>query len=225
MDALTTCDFAGLANAVYADEVLHWAGFTRQSYMFNGLGFAAALYTRKSGAKTNFVLSYAGTDRKELDDWRADAGFAGINFRLLSQITGALEAVAHSRRFSQRDPLVLTGHSLGGGLAQIIAAFTGLPAVTFSAPTVSSVPNVEKAYLRDKPKIVNFRILNDPVNCSEVMGHRIGAVITLLTPRSIATAHQMENTLAELQPHGSLTYIGERDPFSIPTTRAWKALW
>lgn len=136
--------------------------------------------------------------------------------QLLTQQKGwAISFTELAQRTVQSWPLTLTGHSLGGGLAQIAAAHTGVPAVSFSAPAVSAVQGVSAAYAKRRPTIVNFRIQNDPVNVSEKTGHRLGVVVNLMSPRSIAKAHQVGNTVAELMPEGQFSVTGGKDPFSF----------
>lgn len=66
------------------------------------------------------------------------------------------------------DPLVLTGHSLGGALVQYTAAKTGLPGTGFSSAalgrkTLNSLSKEQK--MRAKTGLVtNYLIENDPVN-------------------------------------------------------------
>ncbi|WP_421990084.1 lipase family protein [Roseococcus sp.] len=134
---------------------------------------------------------------------------------LAKQKHWAISFTELAQRTVQDKPLILTGHSLGGGLAQMSAAHTGVAAVTFSAPAVSAVAGVEAMYLRKRPRIVNFRVKNDPVNVSEQAGHRLGVVVNMMSPRSVAEAHQMGNTLAELLPQGQFSTTGAKDPFSF----------
>ncbi|MBS7811484.1 lipase family protein [Roseococcus pinisoli] len=136
--------------------------------------------------------------------------------QILAQQKGwAISFTELAQRSVQNWPLTLTGHSLGGGLAQMAAAYTGVAAVSFSAPAVSAVPGVSPAYARRRPTIVNFRVQNDPVNVSEKAGRRLGVVVNLMSPRSVAQAHQMGNTVVELMPQGQFSVTGGKDPFSF----------
>lgn len=151
-------------------------------------------------------------------------GLAGMGLGSLATEAGQLLAQQKhwaisftelAQRTAQNKPLTLTGHSLGGGLAQMAAAYSGISAVSFSAPAVSAVQGVEAAYAKKKPTIVNFRVQNDPVNISEKAGKRLGVVVNMMSPRSIAQAHQMGNTVAELLPQGQFSVTGGKDPFSF----------
>lgn len=125
--------------------------------------------------------------------------------RLLITAQTAAAGQAGSRLF-------LTGHSLGGGLAQIVAARTGVPAVGISAPAVTAVPGVTAEYARNRPGIVCLKILNDPINETERVGDRLGATWLLNSPRTGGAAHSIDQTVAELRPGGRFASIGAITP-------------
>ena len=94
-------------------------------------GFQAGVYRDDDGG---CVLAFAGTDPSSLEDWGAN----------LQQGVGALsaqhgQAIGLAEQLSRAvgaDNVVLTGHSLGGGLASTASVATDLPAVTFNAAGV-----------------------------------------------------------------------------------------
>jgi hypothetical protein len=93
-------------------------------------GFYGALYQNSDF----YVLAFRGTD--EGYDLVPDlAAFAGM---VPNQFANAEQALVAARRsIGPRVKLALTGHSLGGGLASLLAAKRGLPAVVFNAPGMS----------------------------------------------------------------------------------------
>ncbi len=105
--------------------------------------------------------------------------------------------------------LFVVGHSLGGGLAQIVSSFTGLPAVTFSAPAVSQLRDVTTKFSQNSPKIVNIAVAGDPVNATEHIGKRLGQVVRLHDGRSGTEAHLMSKTVMSLSPLGGKTRFGQ----------------
>ncbi|WP_394821697.1 Mbeg1-like protein [Pendulispora albinea] len=98
---------------------------------FGGSGFRAAIYTDGKG---NYVLSYAGTDPLSPADW-ANNLKQGLGYDA-TQYNQAI-ALAKDAKAAFGDNLVITGHSLGGGLASAAALATGSPAVTFNAAGLS----------------------------------------------------------------------------------------
>nr|WP_314074267.1 hypothetical protein [uncultured Roseococcus sp.] len=238
MTTMTTLGYATLADGVYYDTVSQLGSFARQTLRPNEIsGFHAALYMRAVGGQLEYVVSFAGSETDQgMVDWRADLGFGGSKGQIALAALGGLAGIglaAHAERLlaqqrasaiaftiqamqaAKNSRLTLTGHSLGGGLAQMAAAATGVAAVTFSAPAVSAVKGVEASFGRSRPKIVNFRVKNDPVNISEQAGKRLGVVVTMMSPRGIDAAHQIPNTLEELRPQGQFSTTGARDPFSF----------
>jgi len=97
--------------------------------LHRGDGFDAAVYRNDAG---QYVLAFAGTS--SLTDW-------GTN---LQQGVGALsgqhlQAIALAQSLSGavgHENMVITGHSLGGGLASTASVATDIPAVTFNAAGV-----------------------------------------------------------------------------------------
>ena len=91
-------------------------------------GFDASFYRDAGG---NVALVYAGTD--EGRDWKHNFG-QGLGFRD-AQYDQAI-AVAREAKLAFGDRLVLSGQSLGGGLAAAAAMVNEVPAVTFNAAGV-----------------------------------------------------------------------------------------
>lgn len=92
-------------------------------------GFRAAVY---QDGKGDYVLAFKGTSGA--NDWKADATQAlGIN---TAQYNEAV-ALATKAKAAFGNNLVLTGHSLGGGLASTASVVTDVPAVTFNAAGVN----------------------------------------------------------------------------------------
>ncbi|MBC7991394.1 MAG: DUF2974 domain-containing protein [Luteimonas sp.] len=94
-------------------------------------GFQAAIYTDGNG---RYVLAFAGTDPTSIPDWIANGG-QGLGFET-AQYRDAM-ALAQEASAEWGDNLVITGHSLGGGLASAAALATDSPAVTFNAAGLS----------------------------------------------------------------------------------------
>lgn len=91
-------------------------------------GFDASFYRNAQG---NVVLAYTGSD--EGKDWKHNFG-QGLGFDDM-QYRQAID-LAKTAKNALGDRLVLTGHSLGGGLAAAAALASDTPAVTFNAAGV-----------------------------------------------------------------------------------------
>ncbi|MGO4598341.1 WXG100 family type VII secretion target [Terrabacter sp. 2RAF25] len=114
---------------VSADE-LEKLGIDPASLTGRG-GFQANIYRDDHG---RYVLAFAGTDPKSVSDWGTNAQ-QGLG-ALSSQHLQAIALAHHLAAAVGSDNVVLTGHSLGGGLASTASVATGVPAVTFNAAGV-----------------------------------------------------------------------------------------
>lgn len=127
--AFSVYELARLANAVYDVSRIEIDGWARRMPFGSSRGFYAALYERKE----HWVLALRGTD--DGYDLLPDAQiFAAL---VPVQLSQAQDALNRSLLLSQKSKLVLTGHSLGGGLAALLATQYSKHAVTFNAPGVA----------------------------------------------------------------------------------------
>lgn len=110
------------------DEELLSLGISPRHFVDERSGFRARLYADGTG---RYVLAFCGTN--EGRDWRTNIR-QGIGLSA-QQYEQAVELTADVNR-AAGDRLVVTGHSLGGGLAAIAALRFNLPAVTFNAAGV-----------------------------------------------------------------------------------------
>lgn len=231
---LTFLEFATLANASYSESVTTAAGFTRhtpnpQHTGKHYSGFHGCTFRRSNGGGTDRVVALAGTE--DMVDGKADLGFGGDITRaasgmlstasngihlLQTQISRGVQlATAERQLMKGNDRIYITGHSLGGGLAQIVAIKTSIPAVTFHGVAIGAMSEYDDA----KAHVVNLRVKNDPVNnvaglSSLKGGSFVGMVIWLQTSRTGLDAHRMPLTLKELSPAGPFSALGQSDPFS-----------
>lgn len=99
-------------------------------------GFEATIF--KNTATKEIVISFAGTyDQSGVDKFADEALWAGVfHMQLLQACKSYLDVKANAPINTQ---ISLTGHSLGGGLAALVAVYFGVNATTFDqAPFRSS---------------------------------------------------------------------------------------
>lgn len=96
----------------------------------NESGFKASLYYNEK--ENIYILAFAGTEN--LKDWVTDIRQGvGLDDGKRGQYRKAVELARKLQHKIKKENLVITGHSLGGGLASIASAVTGSNAYTFNA--------------------------------------------------------------------------------------------
>jgi pimeloyl-ACP methyl ester carboxylesterase len=227
-------EYARLCAAIYDSSVSAAAGFTRSGFTQRRSGFQGAYFSRGNGQGADYVVTIAGTQPG--DDYGADivadAGFGGNLSRgavivpvigpilaagptvLERQLSLAEQMVRLAQGVATRpgDRVFITGHSLGGGIAQIVAARTGVPAVAISAPAVTAVSGVEAAWRATRAPIFCLRVRNDPINETARVGAWLGRVQTLPSNRTGGDAHSIDQTFLELSPSGQFSTTGNDAP-------------
>jgi hypothetical protein len=112
-----------------SDAQLQAADIDPASLNDTSSGFRAAIY---QDGKGDYVLAFKGTSN--LTDWKNNAQQAlGLNSAQYDEAV----ALATKAKAAFGNNLVLTGHSLGGGLASTASVITDTPAVTFNAAGVN----------------------------------------------------------------------------------------
>ena len=132
--------YAVLSNAVYTKEegtrVPGWRCTILSSH--EGTGFQGGVYVND----TDCVLAFRGTDN--LGGVVSDVQLAVGG--LPHQLEHARKLFDFSRRFAATRRVSMCGHSLGGGLAQVIGYHQNLPFVTFNAPPMAT--NVDESWAK-----------------------------------------------------------------------------
>jgi len=133
-------DLALCANAVYERDVTKVGPWMRRDepYGNDSFGFYASAYLHENGRE--LIVAFRGTD--DLSDAVTDVTiFLGKYPNQAIHAERALKDILGKNRNIKS--VYLTGHSLGGGLASLMADAHNLPAVTFNAPGMarSSIPD------------------------------------------------------------------------------------
>ncbi len=137
-----------------------------------GSSFFGAVY---DGGHTA-VIAYRGS--LEWADWTdADVSIAAGRFPI-NQLGDAFAFFNRARDIlfkTSRRRLIVTGHSLGGGLAQLVAGHvTSSPVigVTFNAPGTASLRGIIRVTLDNGRNVFNWRAKRDPVSLTGAhVGH------------------------------------------------------
>ena len=141
MTTLNAAQLGAFSQFVYtntATAAVAWIpeGFTRvpvDPVTDNGF-YASAFLNRRTG---QLVIAFRGSN--DLSDWIANSTF--VSGVLPSQFSQAFDFISKVKDAVGNIPdanIVLTGHSLGGGLAALASVATGIEAVTFDAPKIGA---------------------------------------------------------------------------------------
>jgi hypothetical protein len=201
----------------YEDPAGHmvddWVVQTWETGTLFGDGFQGGIWQSES----DVVVGCCGTNPKQtgklLSDLSADLR---IGLRILpNQTSSARKMVRAAKEIAGGRRVSVTGHSLGGGLAQSVAVWEEVPFITFNAPAMKHVMkaakfNVFKPMMMrrtiasksaDDTAGVNFRIRglgldgiirNDMVSSHGIAGGHIGMVVDL--PAASSTGAHGKNT-------------------------------
>ncbi|WP_242108018.1 XVIPCD domain-containing protein [Luteimonas aquatica] len=110
--------------SVLSDEELTGAGIDPSKLQDENSGFRSLIY---GDGKGHYVLAFSGTDEGKdwLTNFRQGLGFEDAQYNQAM-------ALGKEARAAFGDQVVITGHSLGGGLATAASVASGIPAVTFN---------------------------------------------------------------------------------------------
>lgn len=163
-----------------SDEEFRRSGIDPALRTNNASGFDADIYTDGQG---RYALAFRGTDAGK--DWATNLG-QGLGFET-SQFNQAI-ALSRQAKVAFGDELVITGHSLGGGLAAVGALATDTPAVTFNASGVKD-KTLERIGL-------DASAVKDEASHGQIRRYAVdNELLTGLQERNIATRYLMPDAV------------------------------
>jgi Ca2+-binding RTX toxin-like protein len=128
---ITDNEYAVLAYNSYAPSLVNKVdvpGWTGGVPVVGTDGFAASVFSKGS----DIVIAFRGTDAPTWKDfWYGNVPAARGTYS--SQVAQAIQLVADTMAANPGKTISFTGHSLGGGLASLMAVFFDLKAVVFDA--------------------------------------------------------------------------------------------
>jgi len=129
----TVMTYARMADAVYDDDP-QVAGWTRAGFQRSGSGLTNAFQGAAFTAGSELVFAFKGTSggRDAIADVKLGIGMNTFQYSSAGDFVASVRAPAGVR-------VSLTGHSLGGAIAQIVGNRRRLPFVTFNAPGVGLI--------------------------------------------------------------------------------------
>jgi hypothetical protein len=143
---------------------LRWSGSDGSSF------FGAAYYANGVG-----IVAYRGSqERKDWTDADVSIGMGDMPIDQLGDAFDFFSTAASRLKSAGASRIVVTGHSLGGGLTQVVAArVTSFPVrgVSFNAPGMASLAGPISIQSGNSQNVWNIRSATDPVS---MKGKHIG---------------------------------------------------
>ncbi|MES2103404.1 MAG: hypothetical protein V4634_05245 [Pseudomonadota bacterium] len=183
------------ANQYYEEPSGHmvdaWKVQKWESGTWYGDGFQGGIWQNDR----EVVVGCCGTNPKQKGKFISDlSADLRIGLRILpNQCSSARQMLKAAREIAAGRPVSITGHSLGGGLAQVVGVWENVPFVTFNAPAMAHVIQASHFNLF-KPQMmarawksqkvsdtrgVNVRIAGDLVSIHGLAGGHVGMVVDL----------------------------------------------
>jgi hypothetical protein len=119
-------------------------------------GFKSALYERTVDGKKEYTYATAGTEAS----WKDVGADIKQPLGISKQYKESVQKVKDLKKLLGKDELTFTGHSLGGGLAEMNSNTTGDKAITFNAAGVSVLTSGSIK----NPNVMAFIMTTDPLN-------------------------------------------------------------
>ena len=186
-------DYALLSQAVYKfGSVTNWELMHTDVCPIQGmqcfqdiLGTSFQVQVYRSLQEKLLVVAFRGTEIDSASDWEANIeNFFNGTPEQYEQAVAFVKQVVDKAGSEYKDKIVLTGHSLGGGLASYAALKWELPAVVFNAANLGQglKHRVFANWYDFAALVTHINLKGDPVS---QRGEQFGTVYTLDQPESL----------------------------------------
>lgn len=199
--------YAQLSAAVYGDNPIPegWEKLDVKLPSFAKLvGFSGGVY--KNTKTGNIVLAFAGTETSSIGEFIPDAVTdVHITTGLVTQQQQI--AIGYAEEVIQKygSDIVVTGHSLGGNLAQTVAIHFGLNAVTFNSAAVGNTTELlgTKEYGFIRNYLMTGDIIHPVSKIFGLTGKNYGEDIYIDADENAIVEHSINILIKNLQAMGN----------------------
>lgn len=139
-----------------------------------GSGFVGAIFHKNA----DLVIACRGSVSVK-KDWAGSDLKIALGRPVVNKTNLAIELLEKAKTALPGKTYTVVGHSLGGGIAQLVAGVWGTQAVTFNAPGMKDHSHDLPIKPNAMGRIANFRAELDPV--SDLAGPHLGSVYDLAT--------------------------------------------
>ena len=171
--------------------------------MEHSSGFQGAIYE----CGDEWIVAYRGTEIDSWEDIKADLNIGVGN--VPGQFVPAMELFEKAQQVKSLSKIIVTGHSLGGGLAQLVSANKVALGVAFNAPGMSGMAKklAGKGYSFHSANVLNVVLAWDPVSS---IGTRVGKKLRL-SNNDVFGGHSIDTVIKSIKSSG----LGGRDPAEL----------
>lgn len=181
------------AEAKKAGEGRSFRRLAEAAVMQHSSGFQGAIY--ESGDE--LIVAYRGTESWE--DIKADLNIGVGN--VPDQFVPAMELFEKAQQVKSLSKIIVTGHSLGGGLAQLVSANKVALGVTFNAPGMDGMSKklAGKGYSFHSANVLNVVLSRDPISS---FGTSVGKKLRLSDSSWHLITHKMHHVIDAVKSSG-----------------------
>ena len=213
-------DCKTLSQAVYGNNlgktINGWECIDAQSYE-NGY------YVEAYKKGNQIIMVSRGTEPGSLKDWYNDYKLAGSN--MPSQVDSAKEFYSKIKeKYGKDNDIILTGHSLGGSISQLLGSEKGNETVTFSAYGTNQIPNSDKKY---SDNITNYGSKYDGVFMNNI-DNQIGKTLILTDKKDDSQYAMDKGTIPTVNTNGkymhflkNLDNLSDNVEYQKPDSTIW----
>ncbi len=179
----------------------------------NDKGFYAQLYKKGD----TYILAYRGT--KEMPNDAIEDGLQGVGISIDQYNKSVDLANAVKTALPPDQKVIITGHSLGGGLAAIASGATSYPTYTYNAAGVHDYTLAKNAVKRESMSHVQaYNASSDPLNMAQdnrevLLSHMgwLGAAVYLThgLPRAAGQRMQIPTDVSILKGHTAIYIVNQ----------------
>ncbi len=150
----------GHPEAVKAKQGAAFKRLADAAVMEHSSGFQGAIYE----CGDEWIVAYRGTETDSWEDIKADINIGLGN--VPDQFVPAMELFEKAQQVKGLSKIIITGHSLGGGLAQLVSANKVALGVTFNPPGMAGMAKklAGKGYSFHSANVLNVVLRWDPVS-------------------------------------------------------------
>jgi Lipase (class 3) len=178
-------EFASLSYALTPDSLSipsNWDifGWTPVNPLYNSTGLTAVTFLDKNPLDLTYddaVVAFRGSTTSH--DWFVTDPKLAVGYTP-PEFAAAVSYFVSEEKANPSFNFFVTGHSLGGAEAEVVAAATGAGGVTFAAPGVGNMLATTNGDASFGANLTNYVIADDPVGTHTFLsGQHVGPVVTL----------------------------------------------